>query len=171
MMVLETPRLLLRRLVPGDLDALEALYRDPDVVRYIPDAPRNREQTREELEWFLEGHPKHPELGLWATIEKASGRLVGRCGLLPWTLEGREEVEVAFLLERAMWGRGLGGEVAKGLLEHGFGRLGFERLVCLIEPGNEASVAVAKGMGMTLERKGEDEKGPYWLYSVERPRR
>ena len=49
MKILETKRLILRHLEPTDLDDLFALYRDPDVIRYIPDAPRNYEETRGEL--------------------------------------------------------------------------------------------------------------------------
>lgn len=70
MFILETDRLLVRRHVPADLDDLYALYCDPDVVRFIPDAPRTREEAKEELDWFLNGHPRRPELGSWATIHK-----------------------------------------------------------------------------------------------------
>lgn len=83
MIILETPRLLLRHLEPDDLDALFMLYRDPDIRRYFPDGTRTLDQTREELEWFLKGHPEFPELGLWAALEKRSGAFLGRCGLLP----------------------------------------------------------------------------------------
>ena len=43
--ILETQRLLLRRLRMSDLDDLVAFYSDPDVIKYIPDAPRNHEET------------------------------------------------------------------------------------------------------------------------------
>ena len=59
MIILETKRLLLRRLVISDLDDLFAFYSEPDVVKYIPDAPRTYEETREELEWFMQGQPNH----------------------------------------------------------------------------------------------------------------
>ncbi|MEZ4617393.1 MAG: GNAT family N-acetyltransferase [Caldilineaceae bacterium] len=69
MKILETPRLLLRHLEPTDLDDLYALYRDPEMRRYFPDGTLTRAETEEQLEWYLHGHPEHPELGLWATIE------------------------------------------------------------------------------------------------------
>jgi [ribosomal protein S5]-alanine N-acetyltransferase len=55
----------MRRLVASDLDDLYALYRDPVIRRYFPEGTLTLEETREELEWFLNGHPDHPELGLW----------------------------------------------------------------------------------------------------------
>src|SRR5512141_1450596 len=141
--ILETKRLILRRQLMSDLDDLFALYCDPEITKYIPDAPRNYEETREELEWFLNGHPKHPELGLWATIEKETGKFIGRCGLLPWDIEGRQEVEVAYTIAREYWGQGLGTEAAQAILHYGFEKLGLARLICLIEPGNVASQKVA----------------------------
>jgi RimJ/RimL family protein N-acetyltransferase len=63
MLVLESPRLMLRHFEPGDLQPLAALYSDPDIRRYYPDGVRTLEETREELEWFRSGHPDRPELG------------------------------------------------------------------------------------------------------------
>ena len=165
MKVLETERLLLRHLAPADLDALYALYRDPEIRQFYPEGDLTLDETRAELEWFLNGHPRHPELGLWATVLKSTGKFIGRCGLLPWELEGQHEVEVAYLIARTHWGQGLGTEAAQGVLDYGFTQLNLPRLVCLIDEANEASKRVAEKIGMRFERTGEDELGPYLLYS------
>ncbi len=165
MIILETERLILRRLVMADLEALFALYRDPEIRRYFPDGTLTYEETREELEWFLNGHPHHPELGLWATIYKPNNQFIGRCGLLPWTLEERKEVEVAYLIDKAYWRQGLGREAAQAIAHYGFNTLGLPRLICMIDPANEASQKVARGLGMVLEKDMEDEMGPYLLFA------
>ena len=174
MIILETNRLTLRRLVPDDLDALYALYSDPEMRRYFPvegaspDRTLSREETKEELDWFLNGHPEHPELGLWATILKETGEFIGRCGLLPWTIDGQDEVEVAYMIDKRYWRRGLGVEAARGIRDYAFGQLGLTRLICMIDPANPASIGVATAIGMTLERQAEDEHGPYLIYSMSR---
>jgi ribosomal-protein-alanine N-acetyltransferase len=159
--------MLLRRLLPEDLDALYALYRDPEIRRYFPEGTLTYAETREELEWFLYGHPRRPELGLWATIYKETGAFIGRCGLLPWTIDGREEVEVAYLLDKAYWGQGLATEAAGAIADYAHNTFGLKRLICLIDEENRASQRVAEKIGMRFESKGEDEKGPYLLYSRE----
>lgn len=169
MIILETDRLILRHLRLDDLESLFALYRDPQMSRFIPDAPRTLEETREEIEWFQNGHPKHPELGLWATIYKGSGEFIGRCGLLPWTIDGQDEVEVAFMIAKAFWGQGLGTEAAMALRDYGFGRLGLKRLICLIERENIASIKVSEKTGMQFEKESSDEKGPFLLYAINVP--
>ena len=166
MKILETERLLLRRLLPGDLDDLFALYRDPEIRRYFPEGTLTYEETREELEWFLNGHPEHSELGLWATIHKETDRFVGRCGLLPWTIDQRPEVEVAYLLAKQYWGQGLGTEAAQGIVDYAVEKLNLSRLICMITPGNQASANVARKIGMTLEKEMQDEQGPFLLYSM-----
>lgn len=165
MKILETKRLLLRHLEPRDLDDLYALYSDVEVRRYFPEGTLTYEQTKEELEWFLDGHPAHPELGLWATIYKENNQFIGRCGLLPWIIDGQHEVEVAYMLSRVYWGQGLATEAAQAIIDYGFRELRLPRLICLVDPANLASVRVAAKIGMIFEREGSDEKGPFLLYS------
>ena len=168
MIILETKRLILRHQVIEDLDDLWALYCDPDITKYIPDAPCSREEAQEELEWHMNGHPKHPELGLWATIHKESGNFIGRCGLLPWEIDGLNEVEVAYTIEKKYWGQGLGSEAAQAILQYGFEKLNIPRLVCLIDAENIASKKVALKIGMTFEKETRDELGTFMIYSKKR---
>lgn len=168
-LILETKRLLLRHLVIEDLAELFALYRNPEIRKYFPEGVLTREETREELEWHRNGHPAHPELGLWATVHKETGKFIGRCGLLPWEIDSRQEVEIAYLLDKAYWGRGLATEAARGILQYGLEKLNLTRLICLIDPENYASQKVAQKIGMTLERKvdGIDGDGiPTLIYSI-----
>ena len=175
MIILETDRLTLRRLVPDDLDALYALYRDPEMRQYFPvegaspDRTLTREETKEELDWFLDGHPKHPELGLWATILKETGKFIGRCGLCPMDIEGKEEIEVAYMLDSKYWGQGLATEAAQAILHHGFERVGVKRLICVINPNNIASARVAEKIGMRLEIDGDVNGEPTLLYTLNKP--
>lgn len=167
-MILETDRLLLRHQVPEDLDDLWALYCDPQITKYIPDAPRSRGEAKEELEWHMHGHPKFPALGLWATIYKETGKFIGRCGLLPWDIDGQNEVEVAYTISRDYWGQGLGTEAAEAILHYGFQTLNLSRLISLIDPENIASQRVAEKIGMTFEKEAQDELGTFWIFSIQR---
>lgn len=171
MKILETNRLLLRHLIMDDLDELFALYSDPEIRKYFPEGVLNYEETKEELEWHMNGHPRRPELGLWATIHKETGKFIGRCGLLPWTLDGQDEVEIAYLLDKAYWKQGLATEAAQGILRYGFEQLNLSRLICMIDPGNIASQRVAERIGMTFEKKVDGYEGdniPFYIYSITR---
>lgn len=164
--ILETKRLVLRHQVIEDLDDLWALYCNPEIIKYIPDAPRSREEAREELEWHMHGHPRFPELGLWATIHKETGKFIGRCGLLPWTIDGQPEVEVAYTIAQEYWGQGLATEAAQAILQYGFEKLNLARLISRIDSENIASQKVAGKIGMSFEKEGRDEVGPFLIYSI-----
>lgn len=168
-LILETHRLLLRHQIPSDLDDLWALYCNPNITQFIPDAPRSRAEAQEELEWHRHGHPKNRDLGLWATIHKATGKFIGRCGLLPWTIDGQPEVEVAYTIAEDFWGQGLAPEAAQAILRYGFETLNLSRLICLIDPENIASQRVAEKMGMAFEKEARDETGPFRVYSTQKP--
>ena len=137
----------------------------PEVRQYFTDGTRTLEETRQELEWFLHGHPKFPELGLWATVDRSTGAFLGRCGLLPWDIEARHEVELAFLIDKARWGQGLAIEAASAIASYARKVLALHRLICLITPGNSASVRIAEKVGMAYERELRDELGLCHIYS------
>ncbi len=168
MIILETQRLILRHQVLEDLDDLWALYCDPEITKYIPDAPRSRDEAREELEWHMHGHPRNPQLGLWATIYKETGKFIGRCGLLPWNIDGQDEVEVAYTIARDYWGKGLATEAAQAIVNYGFEKLNLSRLICLPVVENIASQKVAEKIGMKFEKESRDEIGQLWVYAIQK---
>jgi ribosomal-protein-alanine N-acetyltransferase len=166
MKILETDRLLMRRLVASDLDDLYALYRDPEIRRYFPEGTLTLDETREELEWFLNGHPDHSELGLWATIHKPTGQFIGRCGLLPWTIDGLDEVEIAYLIAKPWQRQGFGAEAAQALVRYGFETLELKRLIALIDRENGASIRTAMKAKLSFWKEVEIDGVRSAIYSI-----
>jgi ribosomal-protein-alanine N-acetyltransferase len=164
--VLGTDRLVLRHLSMEDLDALAAIQADPLVMRYFTSGPRSRVEVRRELERCMALQEQHG-FSLWAAIDRLDGTLIGRCGLLPQSLQGREEVEIAYLIDRSRWGLGLGTEAALAIRDHGFDCLGCDRLVSIIHRDNLASRRVAEKAGLRPERLIQFMKHRCWLYAIE----
>jgi len=167
--IVETARLVLRPLTPDDLGDLATLYADPEIRRYFPDGTRTYEETRAELDWIIDVYYGRYGYGLWATVLKGTGTFIGRCGLLPWEIDGRTEVEVAYLLDKRYWGRGLATEAARAIVDHAFATLPVDRLICMVDPENAASRAVARKVGMTLLWDDYvDDEGPAHVYALSR---
>ena len=76
---LETPRLVLRRFTPDDLDHLVALDADPAVMRYVNGGrPTPREEMRDDyLPWWLAYYERGDAWGFWAAIERQTGAFQG----------------------------------------------------------------------------------------------
>jgi len=166
--IFETDRLLLRQQVPGDLEALWEFHCNPENIRYYPNPPVTIEEVREELQWHLDWYKTNDTLGTWAIILKENDKLVGLCSLMPWTLDGVEEVEMAYILAEECRGKGLGTELSRGVIRYGFEKLQLPRIISLIERDNMLSRHVVEKAGMRFEKEGQDENGPVVVYSVTR---
>lgn len=151
MIVAQTPRLILRQLTLDDLDDLAAIYADPVVMRFFG-STYTYESTKQWLEERVLTCYKQRGWGLWATIYKMDNKLIGRCGLIPQLVEGKEEVEIGYLLAKEYWGMGLATEAACFSRDYGFEKLGVNRLISPIDPNNIASQKVAKKVGLTYEK-------------------
>src|SRR5438046_10583341 len=80
MIEIETERLRLRQFRREDLDALAAIYADPEVMRYMGTGrPATREQTQASVERFLVSWATSG-LGLWAVEARGDGGRLGHCG-------------------------------------------------------------------------------------------
>ncbi len=164
--VLQTPRLDLRQLRWDDLEDFVALYGDPDVMRHISGTPYQRQETQAHLQRYLEMEQKYG-FGLWAAIYRDNGQFIGRCGLIPQEIEGVVEVEIAYMLAKAYWQRGLATEAALAIRNYGFQRLGYNRLISLIDPQNQASMRVAAKIGGRYEQEIYKWNRRIFLFSMQ----
>ena len=91
---------------------------------------------------------------MWLALDKASGTVVGNCGLQPLERRG-PAVELGYRLGRRYWGRGFRTEGGAACLRVGFDVLGLERVVAVTMPGNAASRRVMEKLGMVYEGTGD----------------
>jgi ribosomal-protein-alanine N-acetyltransferase len=165
--IVRTPRTILRKLRADDLDDLCRLYADDDIRRFFPEGPLDRDQTKEELDWYVKGGwPEHPELGLWATIHRQTNRFIGRCGLIPWIVDNQVHVEIAYLLAKEFWREGLASEIGAAIVQHAFTELRLNRLIALIDRDNVASIRTAQKLGFQFEQYTEVEGQTTPLYAL-----
>jgi ribosomal-protein-alanine N-acetyltransferase len=148
--ICETERLVLRRQESSDIQVLVDLWADPDVTRHLG-GPRDQAGLHAAFE-DTAADPCAERYDLWPLVEKATGRVVGHCGLLDKE-GGRAEIELVYVLASFVWGKGYATEVGRALKRAAIGGMGVKRLIALIEPGNGRSERVAVKLGMTLEKE------------------
>ena len=91
--------------------------------------------------------------------------LIGWCGLMHQEVEGTQEIEISYHLDRAYWGRGFATEAVQAVQEYGFYTLGVQRLISLIDPENTASRKVAIKNSMAIERDVIWKNKPTLVYA------
>ena len=162
--LLETERLILRRVTLADLDDMARLNGDPAVMRYIGDgAVWTRAQSEARIRRIQKIYDIFPGLGLWVGEEKPARRFIGNFALIyvPKTVE----VEVGYRLRKSAWGRGLATEGARALVRYGMHALGLDRVVGLTHPDNEASKQVLMKAGLKARGVGRyyGKELPYFV--------
>jgi ribosomal-protein-alanine N-acetyltransferase len=144
--ILETELLILRKHVPGDADALEAVLGDPVAMEFYPAALDRRGVE----EWITRNVERYARdgFGKWAMVVKSSGEVGGSCGCALQEVEGRSEIEVGYNVRRDLWGKGYGTEAARACTDYAFAKLGAGRVISMIRPENLRSIRVAEKNGM-----------------------
>ncbi len=147
-MVLQTERLILRRMEQSDFGALCRVLQDEKAMY----AYEHAFDDREVQEWLDRqiGRYQQYGFGLWAAVHKESGEIIGQCGLTMQDCGERQVLEIGYLFERVFWNQGYASEAAKACREYAFDVLGAEEVFSIIRDTNEASQRVARYNGMTV---------------------
>lgn len=147
-MILETERLALREMAQSDFADLCAILQDKEAMYAYEHAFSNREVQawldRQRLRYEKDG------FGLWAMVEKATGEMVGQCGLTLQDWSGRQVPEIGYLLRRDRWRWGYATETALACREHAFRTLGLPEVFSIIRDSNFPSQRVALRCGMSV---------------------
>jgi RimJ/RimL family protein N-acetyltransferase len=114
--------------------------------------PRKAAELRASFEEDVANSASH-RYYLWPVEEKATGEIVGHCGLLDKEINGKTEIELIYVFAKKTWGKGYATEIACALRDRTFEHMGLQRLVSPIDPGNVASGNVAVKVGMHLEQE------------------
>jgi RimJ/RimL family protein N-acetyltransferase len=134
---LESDRLLVRRFTLDDLDMLARLLADPAVTEHLGGV-KDRAAAEVTLRTRgLEYYDQHPGLGMWATVERASGETVGFHVLNH--IHGEPDIQVGYALFQDAWGKGYATEMSVRLLRYGFDELGLPQICAITNLGNTAS--------------------------------
>jgi ribosomal-protein-alanine N-acetyltransferase len=144
----QTERLILRELTPDDTQALARILGDAEVMRHSVRGVLSEQATGEFIDWCRYSYCQHG-FGPWAVVDKSSSTLAGFCGLNAERVDDADEIEIGYRLAPGFWGKGLGTEAARGALAHGFGKLGIDSLIAIVQPANVASVKVIQKLGFS----------------------
>jgi RimJ/RimL family protein N-acetyltransferase len=147
-------RLLLRPLAVSDADALLTYRSRDDVCRYVPFEPMSRDDILERIagQWArTELTDEGQALTLGAQVGE-TGELAGDV-MLFWHSREHAGGELGYVFNPAVGGRGYATEAANLMLQLGFEELGLHRIVARIDERNEASVRLARRLGMRQEAR------------------
>ncbi len=161
---IRTERLLLRAFQEDDLDPFAQMIADPQVISMATyhGQPMNRTQAWNWLCMML-GHWQMRGFGIWGVEEIQSGELIGRVGLqyLDWF----DDVELAWMLRKASWGKGYAAEASREAIRYGFEERSLPRIAAVIHIKNDRSLKLAERLDMVREKEIEREGVRFYQYA------
>ncbi|MEM8709010.1 MAG: GNAT family N-acetyltransferase [Actinomycetota bacterium] len=150
-----TDRLILRGFRESDFEPMAEFYADE--ISSFYGGPCNREEAWRKFaaypgHWALRGY------GPWAIERRDTGEFIGICG--PWYPEGWFAPEITWALVPGHHGHGFATEAAGTALQIAYDEFGWTTAVSVVALANEASAAVARRLGATVEARIEARYGP-----------
>ncbi len=160
MQVLETDRLILRRLAIEDAEFILRLLNEPSFLRFIGDkGVRTIDDARDYIQNGPVNSYERFGFGLYLTELKETHVPIGICGLLK--RDSLENVDVGFAFLPQFWQQGFAIESAAAVMAYGRNTLGLDRIVAITSPGNDESIKVLVKLGLEFERTIKlSEDGP-----------
>lgn len=161
MSVVETERLVLRRLSFDDAEFILELLNEPSWIRFIGD---KGVRTIEDARSYIAKGPmtmyEKCGFGLMLTSLKESGTPIGICGLIK--RDTLEDVDIGFAFLPRYWSKGYAYESAAAMIAWGRETFGLQRIVAITSVDNDASGRLLKKLGMsltgTVQMNGEELK-------------
>lgn len=147
---IDSPRLTLRSVAPGDLPDLMEVNGDPQVTQFLPYATW---QSLQDAEAWL---ARMQTLGASGASEqlvlarRTDSKVIGTMLLFKYD-QGSSRVELGYALGRAHWGQGLMREAVVAACTHAFASAGIRRIEAEVNPDNRASCGLLGAVGFVLE--------------------
>jgi len=152
---LRTPRLLLDPYLPGDEDDFVALFQNAEVSRWMGDGPSPEADDRALFGRIFTKVYAQDLFDVWAV--RRDGHLVGHAEIKRTAVVGGHEI--VYALTPAVWGAGLGTELAEGIVAYGFGTLGLTEVHATVAAENAASLALLGKIGFEHVRDITEDDG------------
>jgi len=168
LVILTTPRLILRATAEEDISILQDLILgDSDVMRFaFSGAPMAGDAAEDFIRRsFTFGGSL---TGIAVLTEKPTGEVIGFAGLSPCDALGADDFEIGFVLARGVWGKGIATEIGEAQLAFGFEQLNCARLLGLVDPRNAPSIHALEKLGMRYRATIADlRRGSRSVYVIE----
>lgn len=169
--ILETERTYLREMVDEDWNALSEILQDAEVMYAYEHAFSDQEVT----DWLQNQQNRYRQygFGLWAVIEKKTGRLIGQCGITMQQANNQQVPEIGYLFRRDYWHQGFAIETASACKQYAFDVLNLPKITSIIRDNNYPSQKVAQRNGMhrefTITKHYYGIDMPHYVFSVANP--
>lgn len=158
MHVLQTQRLALREMEPGDAAFIVEQLTEPSFLANIGDrGVHDLDSAQAYIARWRDNYARDG-YGLWLVELRETGEVIGMCGIV--RRDTLPAPDIGYALLPRHWSKGYAVEACAAVRDHAMRTLGLPRLLAIVSPGNNASVKVLDRIGLRFQdtvRVGEDD--------------
>lgn len=148
--VLETERLLLRKITLDDVEDIFFYGSNEEVSKYVTwDTHRTLTDAKEFVQFVLNQYENN-KVSPWGIEYKGNGRLIGTIDFVSWQPK-HNSAEIGYVISPDYWGKGIATEAAKKVIEFGFEQMDLVRIQARCFIKNIGSSRVMEKAGMSYE--------------------
>lgn len=171
-MIIETDRLYLRELTQNDYSDICKMLQDKDVM-YAYEHAFDDIETHNWLDRQIARYSEYG-FGLWAVIRKSDEEFIGQCGITIQDCNGKQVLEIGYLLCKNYWHCGYATEAAIACKHFAFENLNADEVYSIIRDNNYPSQKVALRNGMRLVGKFDkfyyNTIMPHLIFKIKNPK-
>jgi HAD superfamily hydrolase (TIGR01509 family) len=162
-----TTHFIIRELTIEDIPDLYRIYQNPNVRKFVEDLGDTLEDALEKHKAYIEKVYDFYGYGLWGVYIKDSNQLVGHCGIQNRLINNTDEIELGYLFDERIWGRGYAYECCRAILDYALVELDIKRIVAVIDPVNVRSIKLAERLNMIKTYEIQNFDHIFYLYKIE----
>lgn len=163
MMIFETERLLIRKLILEDLNAFHELESNANVLKYADGKPKTFLENKKELKTLISKYSKaNNDFWIYAIEEKKENKFIGTVAFVKDNLDD----EIGYRFIEKYWDLGYGSEICKGLISY-CKKIGMKSIIGYVVDKNRASaIILEKNNFKRIDQFINDEKQQETKYEL-----
>ncbi|WP_326908258.1 GNAT family N-acetyltransferase [Sedimentibacter sp. MB31-C6] len=149
--IVETQRLIIREIIPKDIEYIYKIESNRDIIKYIPNS---RLMTFNECKRQIKRNIKKyktSKIGSWAVVLKSNNEVIGITQLTKSKIIKGIELGTKILPE--YWGMGYATELSEAIIQYGLYQLNLKDIIAVTDDNNVGAKKSLENIGMRLIEK------------------
>lgn len=149
MKIIETERLILRKINQDDYKEMKTILQDEKLMLVGWGKTFSDSEVRV---WIDRITKQYKDFGYsyYLAIEKSTTKVIGIMGILPINIKETDYTEIAYILKQEFWGKGYAIEGINACTDYIFNVIKKDEFIAQIIPENTSSTKVVERLGMTV---------------------
>lgn len=150
--IVETQRLVIREIIPEDIEYIYRIESNPDIIKYIPNSRlMTFNECKRQIKRNIKKY-KNSKIGSWAVVLKSNDEVIGITQLMKSKIIIKG-IELGTKILPEYWGKGYATELSESIIYYGLYQLNLNEIIAVTDDNNVGAKKSLENIGMKLVEK------------------